>query len=202
MVAYIFDDILNRGASQAPQKTADARTWYRNQASKIAASPMTLMNSDRSRMRKIPLLGSMYLFKYDPKYKETLPYYDTFPLIFPIASTKSRGIASSGPAFYGINLHYLPLRLRARLMDALYSTATNKTIDETTRLKISYNILSSASKYKYFQPCIKQYLFKHVRSQFFYVAPQEWDIALFMPLERFKKATKAAVHRQSIRGIK
>jgi hypothetical protein len=79
------------------------------------------------------------------------------------------------------------------LMDNLYDVASNKRYDETTKLRISYQVLNSASKFRYFKPCIKQYLFNQMQSKFVYVYPSEWDIALFLPLERFSKASKSQV---------
>jgi hypothetical protein len=131
----------------------------------------------------------MYHFKYDPKGKKTLPYYDTFPLIFMV------GAAEGG--FHGINLHYLPPKLRAKLMDELYSLASNNRYDEKTKLMISYNLLKSASKMKYFKPTFKHYLADHVKSKFIKVDSAEWDIALFLPTSRFKHATTQKVYSDS-----
>ena len=55
--------------------------------------------------------GNMYMFFYDPKYKETLPYYDGFPLIIMLGPAKG--------GFMGLNLHYLPPAVRARLLDII-----------------------------------------------------------------------------------
>ena len=137
--------------------------------------------------------GYMYAFKYDPKTKNDLPYYDTFPLIFPVR------MDSDG--FLGINFHYLPPVLRAKLMDALYSTLTNKKYDDTTKLKISYSILQSASKYRFFKPMLKKYLRSHVRSQFLEVQVNEWDIAIFLPTESFRKADTGRVWEESRKKI-
>jgi hypothetical protein len=133
--------------------------------------------------------GYMYAFKYDPKMKKELPYYDTFPLIFPVR------IDSDG--FLGINFHYLPPVLRAKLMNALYSTLTNKKYDDSTRVKISYSILQSASKYRYFKPMLKKYLRSHVRSQFLEIQVNEWDMAIFLPTESFRKADTGRVWEES-----
>ena len=135
----------------------------------------------------------MYAFKYDPKTKADLPYYDTFPLIFPIRFEKD--------GFLGINFHYLPYRLRARLMDALYSNLTNKNYDDTTRMKISYSILQGAAKYRFFKPTLKKYLRTHVRSQFLEIHWNEWDIALFLPTESLKKADAGTVWQDSRKKI-
>jgi hypothetical protein len=195
MTAKIFDDILLKGvrSGQIPARTKQARDWYRDQASGIARSKIQedsfirQMGSDRyeNRFR----LGHMYMFLYDPKHKDTLPYYDRFPLIFPINRAKG--------GFLGMNFHYLPLPLRARLMDALYDVTTNDKFDETTKLRTSYNILNSAARYKEFKPTVKHYLTDHIRTRLVYINPTEWDIALFLPTERFEGASKTQVWQDS-----
>jgi hypothetical protein len=199
LVAYIFDSLLKRGsaAGVAPTMKRDSREWFRKQAQATSASPSRMLASNRSRLTARPMIGSMYLFNYDPKGKKTLPYYDRYPLVIPIGSAKTTGFATNSGSFLALNLHYLPLPLRARLMDALYMTANNNTLDENTKLNISYNILVQASKYRFFQPCIKRYLISHVRSKFFYIEPTEWDMALFLPFDRFVGSNKTRIYRDS-----
>jgi len=199
MVAYVFDRVLQRGsqAGVAPSIKRESRQWFRQQTKNLTVSPTRMIRSDRTRLTDKPLLGRMYLFQYDPKGKKTLPYYDRFPLVFPIDSARTSGFAANGGSFLGINLHYLPLPLRARLMDALYDTITTKELDESTRIRISYNILQQASKYRFFKPCIKRYLISHVKSRFFYIEPTEWEMALFLPLDRFVGANMSRIYRDS-----
>jgi hypothetical protein len=143
MVAYVFDNILQKGmqAGKVPGRTQDARKWYRNTAAKFQVAPSVLMRENASKFTNVTRPGSMMLFNYDPKHKNDLPYYDTFPLIFVV------GPAEGG--FYGINMHYLPLRQRAILMDALYNITTNNRFDDSTRLKLSYQVLKRTSTYKF-----------------------------------------------------
>ena len=199
MVAYVFDRLLRRASNQGitPSVKRDSRAWFRTAARNTTANPNRMIRSGAERLTTIPMIGRMYLFEYDPKGKNTLPYYDRYPLIFPIGSGRTGGQAASGGSFIGINVHYLPLPLRARLMDALYDTVTNDNMDETTRLRISYNVLNQASKYKFFRPCIKKYLISHVRTKFFYIEPSEWEMALFLPLDRFVGSNKNAIYRDS-----
>ena len=195
-MAILFDEILTKGvrAGQMPARTQAAREWYRNSAKDYKRiSDTKLMKGDTSRLTAQPLVGQMYMYYYDAKHKATLPYFDRFPLVFPFKKVKG--------GFYGLNMHYLPLPLRAKLMDALYDTASNTRFDESTRLKISYQMLESAAKYKEFQPCIKRYLTTQVRSKFMYIYPSEWDVALFLPLERFQGASKTQVWSDSKRKI-
>ena len=193
----IFDGILKQGVNKGivPAKSKAAREWYRNQAGKLTSNVSATRFERGMESRKTDSLefGQMYAFKYDPKMKKTLPYYDTFPLIFPIA------IESDG--FIGINFHYLPPILRAKLMDSLYSTLTNKKYDDTTRLRISYSILQSAAKFRYFKPTVKKYLRSHVRSSFLEINVNEWDMALFLPTESFRKADTGRVWEDSRKKI-
>ena len=192
----IFKELIYSGINQGviPARTSSAREWYRDAAEQInnpnRLSPSKVIRSFEAK-RKVSRMepGFMYLFKYDPKNKQTLPYYDTFPLIFPIETFPD--------GFLGINFHYLPHPLRAKLMDAIYSTVSDKRYDDDTKVRISYRILKSASKYKAFKPTVKRYLYQHVRSQFLEIKSVEWDIALFLPLEKFKKSDKASIWSDS-----
>ena len=200
MVAYIFNSLLEKASSAGIDTTSKraSREWFRTQAKAVNANPALMLRSQANRMTNIPMIGRMYLFNYDPKGKKTLPYYDRYPLVIPIGSGgKNTGQAANGGSFLGLNLHYLPLPLRAKLMDALYSVSSSKTIDEKTKLNISYNILNQAARYRFFKPCIKRYLISHVQSRFFYIEPTEWDMALFLPLDRFAGASKTAVYKDS-----
>jgi hypothetical protein len=190
----IFDNILIQGARQGiiPARTVAAREWYRSAAGKLMSNitpGVFEKRTDEARKVSSMEFGYMYAFKYDPKMKKELPYYDTFPLIFPVR------MDSDG--FLGINFHYLPPVLRAKLMNALYSTLTNKKYDDTTKVRISYSILQSASKYRFFKPMLKKYLRSHVRSQFLEIQVNEWDMAIFLPTESFRKADTGRVWEES-----
>lgn len=174
--------------------------WLRERAQQVnsrTVAPSRLLTTTVPEYRKFnPGIGDMMMFVYDPKTKKDLPYYDTFPLIFPIKKVKD--------GFHGINLHYLPPRHRALLMDALLKggNLNNTNMDETTRMKLNYQVLKNASEYKYFRPCYKHYLTKHVQSRFIWIHPEEWQFTLFLPTERFKKATKEKVWEDSKRSYR
>lgn len=198
-MATLFDRLLKLGYMEGivPAKTRAARVWYREKAGDLVSpisSSQALRKTDTSRKVDSMEIGYMYAFAYDPKHKKTLPYYDTFPLIFPVK------FESDG--FLGINFHYLPPVLRAKLMDALYANLTNNKFDDTTRLKISYDILQSASKYRYFKPTLKKYLRSQLKSQFMEIHVNEWDIALFLPTESFRKADNQKVWSDSRKKIR
>jgi hypothetical protein len=194
-MATLFANILLKGirGGQVPARTDEARNWYRDQARKIKKGPdivqKKIMQEKKSSAESKIRFGNMYMFSYVAKHKDTLPYYDAFPLIFPISLAKG--------GFLGINMHYLPPQLRAVLMDEIYKTVTNDRYDENTRAKISYDLLNGAAKFKEFAPCIKHYLNKQIKSRFIYITPSEWDIALFLPAGKFIGASKQKVYADS-----
>lgn len=137
--------------------------------------------------------GHMYSYVYDPKHKNTLPYYDKFPLIIMVDYAKG--------GFYGLNLHYLPPRLRERLFNELLKTSTNKKMTEDSKLKINYSILLKISKSGLYAPCFKHYLFNHVQGRVLRVNPEQWEEAIFMPTEQFEKASARSVWADSKKRV-
>lgn len=174
-------------------RTEESQDWFRDKLRNIRnINRQTLLRDSAVTRVTRPRMGDMYMFFYDPKHKETLPYYDTFPLI--IMVEKAPG------GFYGLNLHYLPPVLRAKLFDAL--TLTNNRYDETTRFKARYRILQSVRKLRYFKPCFKHYLTNHVESRIVKVEPPEWEIAMFMQTQRFKKSKAGAIYKDSRQKVR
>ena len=199
MTAYIFQQIAQKSKFEgidSATRQRDARTWFRSAAQEVSSvNTNQLMNDKKNLVNKMneESIGSMYMFSYNPKHEKTLPHYDMFPLIFPI------GMKNNG--FLGMNLHYLPPVLRATLMNNLYETLNNKKYDNTTKLKISYELLNAAGRFKEFKPCIKRYLFSHVVSNFQYVSPEDWDKAIMLPTERFVGKSKDKVWADSMSKI-
>lgn len=173
-------------------RTKESIQWFRKRAEDMGRINRTnLLKADplnkKARSQFMP--GEMYMYFYDPKHKMTLPYYDTFPLI--ILVDKAPG------GFYGLNLHYLPPTLRAKLLDGLLDNVSNKKYDETTRFEINYKMLKAATKTRYFKPCFKHYLTNQLKSKLSMVPAPEWEIATFLPTANFKKASKEQVWKES-----
>lgn len=199
-----FGNMRTRFANLLKQATADSRrkayATYQSLATKIRAKPVQgnqfmQENNDRLVNRLYPKhIGRLIMYFYDPKTKDKLPYYDRFPLVIPIEFYPD--------GFLGINLHYLPQAYRARLMDVLYNTIYgDKYLNEKKIIQISYQILKTAAKTRLFEPCIKRYLYGHVRSRFLVLDPNDWNVAIFLPTERFEKASTTFVHADSVMTI-
>ena len=169
-------------------RTAAARTWLRSKVKDLTPSKTALMR-DQERLRNKSMIGRMYFYFYDPKTKDKLPYYDRFPLVIPIERYND--------GFLGLNLHYIHPKQRLILLDKLSDTLTNDKYVETSRLRVSYPFLSSASKIFEATPCIKRYLFSHIESRFLEITANEWDIAAMLPMESFVGAKTSRVYSDS-----
>jgi hypothetical protein len=188
-MAYLINRI-NQELAKSGYKTgaANSRNWLRAKIAELKPTPQTLMR-DKKRLQETQFIGGMFFFYYDPKTKDSLPYYDRFPLVIPIERYRD--------GFLGLNLHYIHPKQRLLLLDKLSEYTTNKNYDSTTKLRLSYGLLSSASKAYQATPCIKRYLANHVQSRFLEIQANEWDIAVMLPVERFEKASTGKVWSDS-----
>jgi hypothetical protein len=168
--------------------TNNARNWLRAKVKELTPTSRALM-ADRDRLKSNSTIGKMYFYFYDPKTKDTLPYYDRFPLVIPIESYPD--------GFLGLNLHYIHPKQRLILLDKLSETATNSKFDSKTKLRVSYSYLAGASRAFEATPCIKRYLFTHIQSRFLEISADEWDIAAMLPVETFVGASTSKVYADS-----
>ena len=194
MAGKLFDRLEQeafRGGIQA--RTKESMKWFRTRVSQIKRVNSKEIQQE-ARQKSRHLFGEMYMMFYDPKHKKTLPYYDRFPLVIPFQKAKG--------GFLGLNLHYLPHGLRAKFLDQLYDTTTNDKYDNSTRFRLTYDILQKVSSNNAFEPCVKHYLSSHIRSKLGVVDAADWEIAIFLPTEQFKKASVAKVYTDSRRKMR
>ena len=175
-------------------RTAESRDWFRRKAARLGRiNRSALMREEEIELKNRQIMGSMFMYFYDPKTKDTLPYYDRFPLTIIVGRPPG--------GFTALNLHYLPPVLRAKFLDSLLDITNNDRYDETTKFNLTYNKLQGAARYKYFKPCFKRYLTEHVRSRFALVSPTEWEIAVFLPTQDWAKSSASFVYSQSRKAI-
>jgi hypothetical protein len=79
----------------------------------------------------------MYFFYYDPLHKDTLPYYDQFPLIIPFAKTDK--------SFTALNMHYVDYRTRVLILNELIKITGAKTSTDN-KIKYSWALIKSVAK--------------------------------------------------------
>lgn len=187
----ILDNIISKSKKDNILNTRALASlnWFRNKVASLNRNirPADFFEEKNRLVSKIEL-GRMYNFRYDPRTKDKLPYYDIFPLCIPF-----RPVAGG---FLGLNLHYLKPNERAIFLSKLMELERK---DEygNLRIRFNYNTLISATKYKWFRPCIKRYYFAHIRSKYVLIDENEWNVAVFLPTEQFIKAKKLDVWEDS-----
>jgi hypothetical protein len=168
------------------EKSKESAEWLKQKARNASKE-----NSLRRQKRRNALLGDeskavnrvniggMYIYQYDAKFKKTLPYWDTHPLIFPIEIGDGYII--------GLNMHYLPPMLRARLLDAILDLPVYKSAAQ--RAKMSYDIVRGFAASDLVKPTIHKYLITHITSNVIEITRDEWTHVTFLPLQDFRSLT-------------
>ena len=168
-----FIQQVQQSAKGRPKSTE----WYRDKIKEFG-TPKTLDLIRDGKQAKSPFGGVLNMFVYAPKFARKLPYYDTFPLIMYLKSAKG--------GFYGLNFHYLPYAMRARLLDAAGQDKLSVSAVEGNRLT---------------KPTIKRYLYGYLRSMCLKIEPEDNLTAIMLPVQRFKKASDTKVWGDSRKMI-
>ena len=167
----IFDEI-----SKLRKSGKEPYQWYRNRIKELGTPSQAQLIRDGKITGRVNF-GALNMFIYDPKLKNKLPYYDTFPLVLPIERYRD--------GFLGINFHYLPYALRARLLSRLDPNA-------------NYSALKNV---KLVKPTLKRYLNTNVRSRFRKLEEEDFMTAIMLPVQRFKKSSASKVWSDSRKVI-
>ena len=184
-MANVFDTIKLKAGD-----TYKSATWYRTQVNKIASGTTASQLFRQGKLNGRPSVGRLNLFGYNPKLRKTLPYYDIFPLVLPLEPITG--------GFMGMNFHYLPPLLRFRLLERMQATATDQRFDSKTKFDVTYDDVKNIRIVK---PTIKKYLYSHVQTGFLRINADEAAVAIYLPVQRFKKASEAQVYSDSRRFI-
>jgi hypothetical protein len=170
----ILDPLIDRAGGQ--RKTA---AWYRNAVASIADKVTARKLMNQGKLIGRPSIGRLNMFFYDPKYKKTLPYYDTFPLVLPLESIPN--------GFAGINFHYLRPVARFSLLEQLQKFATRGSeLTSANSFDVSYNRVKNIPLVK---NTIKKYLWSHVKSNYLRIDYDEAALAVYLPVAQFKKGS-------------
>ena len=162
---------------QAAKGRPKSTEWYRDKIKEFG-TPKTLDLIRDGKQAKSPFGGVLNMFVYAPKFARKLPYYDTFPLVLPLKRYND--------GFLGLNFHYLPYALRARLLDAAGGDNLSVRAVENNRLT---------------KPCLKRYLYGFTKSMFRKIPDDDNLTAIMLPVQRFKKASATEVWSDSRKMI-
>jgi hypothetical protein len=193
MADTIFDTIQEEKESYKLSNGENpSYIWFNEKVKElisISESPSELLSKWERRANKVQLYR-FNMFFYDAKTKKTLPYFDMFPLVFPLRRF--------GDSFTGINAHYLPPAFREDFFNIYNRFAVNDEFDETTLYRMTW---SKISRFKIMRPLIRKYSLTNIKSRFLVLNADEVPTALALPLTRLVK-TNATFNRNVIQNVR
>ncbi len=132
--------------------TSHSPSWYREQVFNYLSNKETLE----------PEIGKMYFFRYDAKWKNLLPKWDVFPLIF-LVGLKFDINDEEGTKFIGANVHYLEGNLRLKMVNSFLNKRNRIAPKQTLHM----------------------YLMNYLDSFLLEVDEEDWEFIASLPLEKF-----------------
>jgi len=100
--------------------------------------------------------------------------------------------------FIGMNFHYLPPAMRFTLLRRLDAYLSGDATKRGTRIEVNYDTVKNIPMVK---PTLHKYLYGHIRSSFLRVDAPEAAIAVYLPVQQFRKQPATTVWSRSRRGI-
>jgi hypothetical protein len=177
-----IQSVLDSARAESGASGVKSVNWFREKIQEFGKPGPQQLLRDGRRTKGVNF-GTLNMFIYSPKHKDTLPYYDTFPLVLPI------GPAAGG--FMGLNFHYLPIQMRIRLLD--------KIVDGGGSLNVAAQsgkrpiLITDYSQLKRI-PIVKHYLTGYVKSDFRAITSEELIVAALLPVQRFQKGSAQAAY--------
>ena len=165
-------------------KSKAATQWLANNLSSIQTpirpdSYNKILPSGPTPLRYVE--GCMLFFGYEPKTKDSLPFWDEYPLVVILKkSTKS---------ILGLNLHYLSPNERANFLERLLRTVDNPEYHKNAPSYFNATY-QQMKKNRSLRKCIKRYYISNIKTRVNVIPSPEWKIVTFIPIDRFRMATK------------
>jgi hypothetical protein len=172
----IESDLKKSSISQLISKGREGIKWFMNLIRKAMRGNVPPENVFKPNID--PFIGGMFSYVYDPKHKDTLPFWDKYPLVIPIKIYRD--------GWLGLNIHYLPPGLRVKLLDALMKFKSEHPNKEAY-MKVTYESLKTTVSHSLFAPCVKRYLTSHVRSKIVKINSTDWEKIAVLPMQQFQK---------------
>ncbi|ASD52060.1 DNA end protector [Pseudomonas phage PspYZU05] len=173
--------LINSFRSSIRSKIANEGAASNNKSAKWFENTMKTVKSFKATK---PSPGKLYAYAYDAKHKDTLPYWDKYPLIIFLGT----GTQGSSYLMYGLNLHYIPPKARQEFLESLLKQyASTPVISNSTRLKIDW---SKVKGFKGADKMIKAYLPGHIKGPIIEIKPQDWANVVLLPTQQFMSGGK------------
>lgn len=152
--------------------------------------------------------GKIHSFKYNPKTKNYLNFYDKNPMVLSLGTT----VTSNGRYDIGINLNFIPRKARHYILDFIqysYRSRYDSSISSSSRqqpkdqksVKLSYRYLSALLDKVGFKFAIRVYIPQR-RSKTYVLSNDLWHKAAVIDIKDFEGISEfdlLKIHREYIK---
>lgn len=202
--------LLERLDSESPRelerRSRESLEWFRKNTRRLKITSERFYKQSHLPRTNKYIDGRFYTYFYNPEYAAKLPYYDRFPCVLIIERYQN--------GFLGLNFHYIPPRMRVKLLYNLFEFAIHEEKDErapndpalegigsedneTNRIRMNYRLLNTITKLRFFKPCLKRYRYDKILGRALEVEPKYWDIMAMLPTAQWEKTTASSVYRDA-----
>ena len=202
----LLEKLDSESPKELERRSRESLEWFRKNTRRLKiTSERFYKQSDLPRVNKY-IDGRFYTYFYNPEYANKLPQYDRFPCVLIIERYQN--------GFLGLNFHYIPPRMRVKLLYelfefAIYEEKDEKEIDDqelrglgvdsfdANRIRMNYRLLTAITKLRFFKPCLKRYRYDKIFGRALEVVPKYWDIMAMLPTAQWEKTTTSTVYRDA-----
>lgn len=178
MVSKVLSTVAKLLPKEIESGTEDSLQWFRTNVRDLKIKPQVIMRGLEAVSNTGLKQGGVYMFHYDAKWKDTLPYWDKYPIVVPLE------LYSDG--FLGINIHYISPSMRVPLLQKMFEfTKDNEELEGDARMLIDYDTTQLESELRNAGPCIKRYLTSHIGARITRVPKEQWETLMMMPTAKF-----------------
>ena len=178
MVSKVLSTVAKMLPEELTSGTEDSLQWFRTNVRDLKIKPQVIMRGLEAVSNTGLKQGGVYMFYYDAKWKDTLPYWDKYPIVVPLE------LYSDG--FLGINIHYISPSMRVPLLQKMFEfTKDNEELEGDARMLIDYDTTQLESELRNAGPCIKRYLTSHIGARITRVPKEQWETLMMMPTAKF-----------------
>ena len=185
-MANVYEKLFASSNYTINDLATKSSAWFRQEAARLRKTPINTKSfivADGGDIVKRIEIGRMYIFRYAPKYMDSLSVWDEYPLVLPFSGTPD--------GFIGINFHYLPYRHRAWVLDR----PTRNVGSETKRLRVSWQILNSLSRADVGSWATHRYIMSNITTPLRLVNIDDYPKAILLPIAKFHGPDTKTVNR-------
>jgi len=175
MVSKVLSTVAKMLPEELTSGTEDSLQWFRTNVRDLKIKPQVIMRGLEAVTNTGLKQGGVYMFHYDAKWKDTLPYWDKYPIVVPLE------LYSDG--FLGINIHYISPSMRVPLLSKMFEFTMEGEQDD--RMQLDYDLTQIESGLRNAGPCIKRYLTSHIGARITKVPREQWETLMMMPTAKF-----------------